>query len=175
MKQHRKKIFILLLILSIIATIWSNKLEKAQLRLEAEKTAEKAKLSLTEDNRGQYNDPKYIAQLVNEYADYYGVSRRAMHLIVANESGYNFKAYNPKDGRSGCQAWGLVQFNTCYMGKGMKVEDMKNPHFALDVLARKIAHGNGTAWTTYRTCINKEVIIHNGKQIKCDTSKVITV
>ena len=165
--NKKQTIFCVFLILSIILTIWNN--------TQDIKAVEQPIIATKIDRSEDFSDKRYIAQLVNEYADYYGVSRHAMQLIVANESEYDFKAHNPKDGRSGCQAWGLVQFNTCYMGKGMKVEDMKNPHYALDVLARKIAHGNGTAWTTYRTCINKEVIIHNGKQIECDESKVITV
>ena len=167
MKQLSQRLFLVLLVLLIIATICTPKDTKTQ-PITAPETP---KMARTED----FTNKRYIAQLVNEYADYYGVSRRAMHLIVANESEYRFDAYNPKDGRSGCKAYGLVQFNTCHMGKGMKVSDMNNPHYALDVLARKIAQGNGTAWTTFRTCINKEVIIHNGKQIKCVTSKVITV
>lgn len=167
MKQHFTRLFLVLLVLSIIATICIPKDTKT----ETTTPPETPKIAITED----FSNKRYIAQLVNEYADYYGVSRRAMQLIVANESGYVFDAHNPKDGQTGCQAWGLVQFNTCHMGKGMIVSDMTNPHYALDVLARKIANGDGFLWTTYRTCINKEIVIYKGKQVKCDESKVITV
>jgi len=174
--KHKNKYFVLFLTLLVISTFQINayiekKIQDDTLVIETKDSQPRSKSAGLED----FSDKQYIAKLVNEYADYYGVSRRAMHLIVANESGYNYKAYNPKDGRAGCQAVGLVQFNTCYMGKGMKVEDMKNAHYSLDVLARKIAQGHGTAWTTYRLCINNEVIYYQGKQLKCDTSKVITV
>lgn len=167
--KHKQKtiLFCVLFLLSLILTIWNNTHnEKAPII-----APEEPKMARTED----FSDKRYIAQLVNEYADYYGVSRKTLHLVVANESMYNYKLKAANDGRTGCHAYGLSQLNTCYMGKGMSMTDMTNPHFALDVMARKIAQGQGRNWTAYRVCIQGEIIIYKGKQIKCDTSKVITV
>ena len=128
-----------------------------------------------EARREDFSDKRYIASLVNEYADFYGVDRKTMHLIVANESEYIFDRHVQHDGGRNWNAWGLVQINMKFWGTKITPEQAKNPHFALDFLARKIKSGDGELWTTYRTCINKEVIIYKGKKIKCDYDKVINV
>jgi len=156
-----------MLILSITAIICIQKYTKTI----ATEASEEPKIASVED----FSDKRYIAQLVNEYADYYGVDRRTMQLVVANESMYDYDLKATNDGKTGCHAYGLAQMNTCYMGKGMTTAQMIDPHYVLDVMARKIAQGQGRNWTAYRVCIQGEKIIYKGKQIKCDTSKVISV
>jgi len=154
-----------------LAILEASDIETVQSTVYQEKTPTEAISKPTED----FTDKVYIAKLVNEYADFYGVDRRTMHLIVSNESGYNHKAYVQHDGGHNWQAYGLAQINMKFWGSKITPEQAKNPHFALDFLARKIKAGDGELWTTYRTCINKEVIIYKGKKIKCDYNKVITV
>jgi len=145
MKKLSQSIFIFLLILSIIATIWSNKLEKAQLRLEAEKTAQIASQQATE--HVVYTKEK-IKERIKHYANYYHVSEATMIHIVEKESSYNVKAIRHNDGRTGCTARGLAQLNSCYMGKGIPEKDAYNPEFALDILARKLKNGQCKQWST---------------------------
>jgi len=156
-----------MLILSITAIICIQKYTKT-IAIEASETHKNARVE-------DFTDKRYIAQLVNEYADYYGVDRRTMQLIVANESQYNYNSYVQHDGGKDWSAYGLVQINMRFWGGRITPEQAKNPHFALDFLARKIKDGDGKLWTSYRTCINKDVVMYQGKQIKCDTSKVISV
>lgn len=167
MKKHTTRLFLVLLVLSIIATICTPK----DIKTQPITATETPKMAITED----FTNKRYIAQLVNEYADYYGVSRRAMHLIVANESNYNYKAYNQHDGGHNWSAYGLVQINMRFWGNKITPEMAKNPHYALDFLAREINEGNGDQWTTYRVCVQGKQVYYQGKKLTCDTSKVITV
>lgn len=170
--MKKQSIFIILSLLFVILTF---KIDPYLDKMMQDDTTVVPEIKTPQKPPEDFTDKVYIAKLVNEYADYYGVDRKAMQLVVANESKYVYNQHTKNDGRTGCHANGLIQLNTCYLGKGISIKDANNPHFALDLLARKIASGDGRLWTAFKTCVNKEVIYYQGKQVKCDTSKVITV
>lgn len=170
--MKKQSIFIILSLLFVILTF---KIDPYLDKMMQDDTTVVHEIKTPQKPPEDFTDKVYIAKLVNEYADYYGVDRKAMQLVVANESGYVFDKHVQHDGGRNWNAWGLVQINMRFWGTKITPEQAKNPHFALDFLARKIKAGDGELWTSYRTCINKEVIYYQGKQIKCDTSKVITV
>lgn len=85
-----------------------------------------------------------VKDLVDKYADKYGVSRNQMQFVVNCESSYNYKAIGD-NGRS----FGLSQIFSPSHPEITK-EQSFDADFALDFMAKNIANGNGNIWTCNR-------------------------
>lgn len=98
-----------------------------------------------------------VKELVNIYADKYGVSRATLHRIVSGESSYQVK---PKDGDMNItcptginkgnpvRARGAVQITECYFPE-VTDEQAYDLEFSLNFLAEKVQKGQGYLWSTY--------------------------
>ncbi len=98
-----------------------------------------------------------VKELVNVYADKYGVSRATLHRIVSGESSYQIK---PKDGDMNItcprginkgkpvRARGAVQITECYFPE-VTDEQAYDVEFSLNFLAEKVQKGQGQLWSTY--------------------------
>ncbi len=86
-----------------------------------------------------------INKIIYRNAFIYDVPEARLHKIIACESSYNPDAVN-------INKWefsvGLVQINLKV--HDISEEDARDPHFAIDYLARELAAGRGRAWTCAR-------------------------
>lgn len=112
-----------------------------------------------------FSNKQYIAELVDVYAEKYDVNKKTMHLIVFNESRYNYKAIG-----DGGNSHGLAQINMRFWSNKFTKDEAYNPHIALEFLAKELKAGKGRQWTTFRTCILGEKLFYQGKQILCETN-----
>lgn len=85
-----------------------------------------------------------VKELVNIYADKYGVSRATLQSVVSCESGYNHKAIG-----DGGKSFGAVQIHNPSHPKITR-EQAENAEFALNFLAENVSKGKGSMWTCYR-------------------------
>ena len=97
-----------------------------------------------------------MPQLVDFYADKWGVSRVEMKTTVKCESGYNPKAYNGNDiHKLSVGSLGMCQFSNetfLYYAKKMGRTDYSNPYDpneALDVMAYMFSIGQQRHWSCW--------------------------
>jgi hypothetical protein len=85
-----------------------------------------------------------VKELVNVYADKYGVSRATLQFVVSCESGYDYKAIG-----DGGKSFGAVQIHNP-SHPTITREQAYDADFALNFLAENVSKGKGSMWTCYR-------------------------
>lgn len=96
-----------------------------------------------------------MPELVDKYADKWGVSREEMNVTVKCESGYNPKAYNGNDvHKLSVGSLGIAQFsNETFLHYAKKMgKDYSNPYNpdeALDVMAYMFSIGQKRPWSCW--------------------------
>jgi soluble lytic murein transglycosylase-like protein len=98
-----------------------------------------------------------MPQLVDFYADKWGVSRNELNVTVKCESGYNPKAFNGNDiHKNSVGSLGIAQFSAetfLHYAKKMGELEYSNPYDpeqALDVMAYMFSIEQKRHWTCYR-------------------------
>lgn len=86
-----------------------------------------------------------INKIISRNAFIYSVPEARLHKIIACESSYNPDAVNENKWE---YSVGLSQINLKV--HDISEEDARDPHFAVDYLARELAAGRGRAWTCAR-------------------------
>ena len=102
-----------------------------------------------------------VRDLADYYASQYGVSHETMRTVISAESQFQWDL----SGDHG------TSFGACQIHlpahPDITKEQALNPDFCLDWTAKNISAGNGRMWTAFRTCILKEIVYSEGKQIPC--------
>lgn len=130
-RTMNKKYIALLLIFPLLSV--SLFIGKVNAEAPTEKMVEKTEWTVQE-----------VKDLVDYYADKYGVSRTTMQKVVNCESSYNYKAVG-----DGGKSFGLSQIHTP-SHPSITYKESTNPNFALDFMASNISKGKGNMWTCYR-------------------------
>ncbi|MGV8131681.1 MAG: transglycosylase SLT domain-containing protein [Candidatus Pacearchaeota archaeon] len=95
-------------------------------------------------------------ELVDFYADKWGIDKELLHKVVKCESSYRPDAVNWSDSHKLSEgSHGIAQFSKetfKHYGKDIGLEngDPYNPSEALDVMGYMISIGQGKHWTCYR-------------------------
>lgn len=97
-----------------------------------------------------------VKELVNIYADKYGVSRATLHFVVNCESSYNHRAVNMQDRHAtGRGSFGTAQFaKSTFESFSKKMDkeydDVFNPEQSLDVMAWAFSKGYANHWSCFK-------------------------
>lgn len=97
-----------------------------------------------------------VKELVNIYADKYGVSRATLQSVVNCESSYNYRAVNMQDSHAtGRGSFGTAQFaKSTFESFSQKMnkeyDDVFNPEQSLDVMAWAFSKGYANHWSCFK-------------------------